>query len=264
MVCWHSDCIRPADSSSDMQWDRTFEDDLSVRRPIEEQLQKSLNFIQEHETLLREIENATLQAMVETPESQYRHIQIATQPPERAFPQDLIITDNDLLHKVLTVLVFLCDEINELNEIAKTKLFAPLLMFGSQPAGAANEDEQEKLDGKKEKMIGSILPTLQEVSNFIDRCYSVSINMVQQLSSLISGKEQLYRSSFQNVHLEKVASLSFPSSASLASSLPPLPPPPHPRRCSRPWESSSRPSSPSTSSSSRMRCSSPPGRSTST
>jgi hypothetical protein len=210
------------------QWDRAFEDDLSVRRPIEEQLTKSLNFIQEHETLLREIENATLLAMVETPQSQYRHIQPATQPQERVFPQDLILTDNDLLHKVLTVLVYLCDEINELNEIARNKLFDPLLMFGYQPAGVGGgaEDEMERLDGKKEKMTGSLLPTLQEISNFIDRCYSVSINTIQQLSSLISGKEQLYRSSFQNVHLEKVISS-------------PSPPPSWLRRCSQPSESSS-------------------------
>lgn len=198
-----------------MQWD----DDLSVRRPIEEQLSRSLTFVQEHETLLREIENATLLAMVEAPPSQYRHIQPATQPQERVFPQDLILTDNDLLHKVLTVLVYLCDEINELNEIARSKLFDPLLMFGCQPAGSGSEgaEEMERLDGKKEKMIGSLMPTLQEISNFIDRCYSVSINAIQQLSSLISGKEQLYRSSFENVHLEKV--LSPPSLSPLPISL---------------------------------------------
>ena len=77
-------------------------------------------------------------------------------------------------------------------------------MFGQQPVGLISEEEQEKNGGKKEKMIGFILPLLQEISNFIDRCYSVTINVIQQLSSLISGKEQLYRSSFQNVHLEKV------------------------------------------------------------
>lgn len=186
-------------------WDKAFEDDLTVNRPIEEQVTKSVNFIQEHETLLREIEKVIIPSTIDvSPETQQRHIQLGISPNERVFPQDLIITDNTLLHKVLTVLVFLCDEMNELNEIAQLKLFTPLIMFGQNPAGMIHEEEQEKNDGKKEKMIGSILPLLQEISNFVDRCYSVSINMIQQLSSLISGKEQLYRSSFQNVHLEKV------------------------------------------------------------
>ena len=180
-----------------------FEDDLSVKRPIEDQIQKSLNFAQEHETLLREIENATRDAIVNASEGHYRPIRMVAEPPERVFPQDLIITDNDLLHKVLTVLVFLCDEIHELNDIAKGKLFVPLIMFGQQPAGTTIDEDE--LNGRNEKMMGLFLPLLQEISNFVDRCYSVSINLVQQLSSLISGKEQLYRSSFQRVRMDKAS-----------------------------------------------------------
>jgi hypothetical protein len=189
------------------QWDGgAFEDDLNLKRPIDDQIQKSLNFAQEHETLLREIENANRSAIVDAPESHYRPIRVAVQPPERVFPQDLIISDNDLLRKVLTVLVYLCDEINELNEIARSKLFGPLLMFGQQPPGIITDDSHSENtnSGLKEKMIGSLLPLLQEISNFVDRCYLVSINLIQQLSSLISGKERLYRSSFEAAHLEKV------------------------------------------------------------
>ena len=192
-------------------WDHSFEDDLSLRRPIEEQIIKSLTFLQEHETFLNEMNKifssssftsfSSSSSLISLSTS---FISIVTQPNERVFSQDLILTDNSLLHKVLTVLIFLCDEINELNEISRKKLFLPLIMFGQQPVGLISEEEQEKNDGKKEKMIGFILPLLQEISNFIDRCYSVTINVIQQLSSLISGKEQLYRSSFQNVHLEKV------------------------------------------------------------
>ena len=181
-----------------------FEDDLSVKRPIDDQIQKSLNFAQEHETILREIENATRTAIVNASEGHYRPLRLAAEPPERVFPQDLIVTDSDLLHKVLTVLVFLCDEIHELKEMARGKLFVPLMMFGQHPA-CADADDEEVNDGRREKMMGTILPLLQEISNFVDRCYSVSLNLVQQLSSLISGKEQLYRSSFQRVRLDKVS-----------------------------------------------------------
>lgn len=187
-----------------MNWEKSFDDDLSIQRPIDEQLMKSLNFIQEHELYLNELNLNNFLNIFDNSKIKLRSIKLMTQINERILTQDLIITDNNLLHKVLIVLIYLCDEINELNEIAKIKLFIPLLMFGQNPIGIINEDEQEKNDGKKEKMIGSILPLLQEISNFIDRCYSVSINIIQQLSSLISGKEQLYRSSFQNVHLEKV------------------------------------------------------------
>jgi hypothetical protein len=183
-----------------------FEDDMSVKKPIEDQIQSFLNFAQEHETLLREIENATRDAIVNASEGHYRPIRMVAEPPERVFPQDIIITDNDLLHKVLTVLVFLCDEIHELNEMARNKLFVPLIMFGQRPADTSSaDDDSDRNDGRKEKMMGTVLPLLQEISNFVDRCYSVSINLVQQLSSLISGKEQLYRSSFQKVRMDKVS-----------------------------------------------------------
>ena len=48
--------------------------------------------------------------------------------------------------------------------------------------------------GTKEKMIGSFLPKILEISNFIVRCNSVAINIVQQLSSLISGKKSIFQS----------------------------------------------------------------------
>eukprot|EP00602_Paraphysomonas_sp_CaronLab_P007109 CAMPEP_0185031460 /NCGR_PEP_ID=MMETSP1103-20130426/18944_1 /TAXON_ID=36769 /ORGANISM="Paraphysomonas bandaiensis, Strain Caron Lab Isolate" /LENGTH=1209 /DNA_ID=CAMNT_0027566997 /DNA_START=38 /DNA_END=3667 /DNA_ORIENTATION=- len=187
------------------QWDSTFEDDLSFKKPINDQIQKSLNFAQEHETLLREIENATRMTIVDTPVGHFKPIHIAAEPLERVYAQDLITTDNPLLNKVLTVIVFLCDEINELQDIASIELFRPLIMFGQQPPGVEVDDEEEyKNDGTVEKSMGAILPHLQKVSNFVDRAYSVSINLVQQLSSLIRDNEQLYRASFQKVHLEKV------------------------------------------------------------
>ena len=51
-------------------------------------------------------------------------------------------------------------------------------------------------------MIGKFLPLLQELSNFVDRCYTVTTNLVQQLSSLLKDKEHLYRTSFKNAHMQ--------------------------------------------------------------
>jgi hypothetical protein len=50
-------------------------------------------------------------------------------------------------------------------------------------------------------MIGQFLPLLQDLSNFIERCYSVSTNIIQQLASLLKPKEHLYRTCFSQIHL---------------------------------------------------------------
>lgn len=186
-------------------WESAF--DVDIRRPGEEFIQSSFNFVLEHETVLRELENNTRNEIAETAKSHYLPYSVASQPPERIFPQDLIVTDNDILRKVLIAIAFLCDEIHELQEMAKSKLFGPLIMFGQEPAEYGGDEAVDKNDGKLERMMGNLLPTLQEISNFVDRCYSVSVNLVQQLSSLLSPKEQLYKSSFRNVHLTQVLNL---------------------------------------------------------
>lgn len=148
-------------------------------------------------------------AISEAPETHYRPIRIANDKPERAYAQDLIVTDNELLQKVLTVLVFLCNESKELKEIAETKLYGPLIMCGQMPPDISEIDKKNKkkdiilsnTTAYREKMMGKFLLTLQEVSNFVDRCYEVVTNMIQQMSSLLSPKEALYRASFQTTHL---------------------------------------------------------------
>ncbi len=53
-------------------------------------------------------------------------------------------------------------------------------------------------------MIGKFLPLLQELCNFIDRCYAVTVNLIQQSASLMSPKEALYRSTFNHTHIRPV------------------------------------------------------------
>lgn len=182
-----------------------YEDDIATKRPVDDQIQRTLTFVQEHETMLRKIEEATRIAIAEAPETHYRAIRIAMEPPERVFANDLINTDNELLRKVLTVLVFLCDEIRELKDIAETKIFRSLIMFGQTPITSTQTNET-LLPGDRESMIGKFLPTLQDLSNFVDRCYSVAANLVQQLAALLSPKEHLYRTTFQTAHLTSVFS----------------------------------------------------------
>ena len=190
------------------EWEGTEEYE---RRPAEEHLQKSLTFVQEHEVMLKTIEERTRNAIVEVHDSHYRPIKIRANAPERVHPQDLIYTDNEILRKVLSVLVFLCDEVQDLVEIAEHRMYRPLQAFGvalpvnadnNKDGGGEGGDISALLDpGTREKMMGKFLPTLQDLSNFIDRCYTVATNMIQQLSSLLRAREGLYKTTFNNVHL---------------------------------------------------------------
>jgi len=183
-----------------------YEDDVSTKRPVDDQVQRCLSFVQEHETILRHVEDATRTAIADAPETHYRAIRVAMEPPERVFANDLVSMDNELLRKVLTVLVFLCDEIRELRDIAENRLYRSLTIFGQIPIKSKVDANDSVPPGERESMIGKFLPTLQDLSNFVERCYSVAANLVQQLSALLSPKEHLYRTTFQSAHLTSVFS----------------------------------------------------------
>ena len=88
--------------------------------------------------LCDQIEQRIGNAIAETSTSHYKPVKLATEPSERVFPQDLIVSENDLIQKVLTTVVFLCDEIHELNQICVNKFIPPLIMFGQSPAELAS------------------------------------------------------------------------------------------------------------------------------
>jgi WASH complex subunit 7, N-terminal len=44
-------------------------------------------------------------------------------------------------------------------------------------------------------MIGAFLPTLVEITNFIKRCNAVCVNIVQQLSAILSEKNSIFEDS---------------------------------------------------------------------
>ena len=115
-------------------WEGSFETDLAMRRPIEAQFQHLLNFIQNHEDLLHRIDEKRNNLFEE--KTPYRPIRIALDSPERATLYDMLYADDDKnssVRKSLMVLVFLCDEIHELKEIAEERLFPLLVIFGRSP-----------------------------------------------------------------------------------------------------------------------------------
>jgi WASH complex subunit 7 len=188
--------------------DDPWDEEGSLRRACSEQLQRALLGVQEHERTLRDVEEATRPMPFATPELNYCPIRLAMEPAERVFPHDLVHTDNQQLGKVLTVFVYLCDEINELKDMAEAKLYGPLVSFGQTPCPASAEEEAAEQGGyppgARERMVGRVLPTLQELCNFVDRCYFVAVNLVQQMSALLNPKDALYRSVFHSCQLQQL------------------------------------------------------------
>ena len=54
-----------------------------------------------------------------------------------------------------------------------------------------------ELPGRKEKMIGAFLPTLLEITNFVKRCNVVCVNIIQQLSAVLSEKNSIFENTME-------------------------------------------------------------------
>lgn len=154
----------------------------------------------ELQTKLKEIEDAITAAMSEVWGYWADPIQLYLHPAERVDVQDLIKTDNELFNKVLTVFSVLCDEISELKVTVEDNFYPALIMFGQ----ARHGDESEVKAGDDEVYIGRMLAFFQDISNFVDRCNAITINMIHQLASLYQSFQKLWKSTFKLVHLYPV------------------------------------------------------------
>ena len=196
-------------------WGSIYEDDTHMNKPVDDHIQKTLTFVLEHEDVLRTIEAATRNAIAEAPDTHYRAIRLNGDAPERVLPQYLIQSDHPIVRKVVSTLLFLCDECLELCESAEHRLFKPLQMFGTSVTGnvyareAAGKESssdskvmvEDFKPGDREKLIGTFMPLLQNASNFVDRCYIVCSNIVQQLGSLLKSQEPFYQTSLERTHM---------------------------------------------------------------
>lgn len=113
--------------------DDNFVDEESQKRPINDQVQAEMHAVVAHEESLHSHINKN-DAISDTPNSYYKPFKMAKEPRERVVPSDLwAIHDNNHLKKILTVLVFLSDEVTDLLDIVDEKVYSPLSMFGSKP-----------------------------------------------------------------------------------------------------------------------------------
>ncbi|KAJ0405316.1 hypothetical protein P43SY_001075 [Pythium insidiosum] len=184
----------------DDQFGSPFSDFDAQEQPLREQLQRGLDIINEHTSKLKEIEDAVTSAMSEVWGYWADPVQLYLHPAERVDVQDMIKTDNELFNKVLTVFAVLCDEISELKVTVEDNFYPALIMFGQPQFG----DESDPKPGDEELYIGRMLPFFQDVSNFVDRCNAITINMLHQLASLYQSFQKLWKSTFKLVHLHPV------------------------------------------------------------
>ena len=166
-----------------------FADVDAQEQPIEEELQRKLSFVQEHAQKLREIEEAVNFTIAEAWDTADDPIYLHMQPPEKVDVQDLFTTDNELFNKVLTVLAVLCDEIAEIKVTAQNNFYPAMVMFGQPVHG----DEEDLRDGEEELQMGRMLPFFQDLSNLVDRCNSICVNVIHQLASLYNGMQKLWK-----------------------------------------------------------------------
>ncbi|POM78541.1 Hypothetical protein PHPALM_3922, partial [Phytophthora palmivora] len=185
---------------ADDQFGSPFSEFDAQEQPIREELQRGLAIINDHTTKLKEIEDAITAAMSEVWGYWADPIQLFLHPAERVDVQDLIKTDNELFNKVLTVFSVLCDEISELKVTVEDNFYPALIMFGQ----ARHGEEGEVKAGEDEVHIGRMLAFFQDISNFVDRCNAITINMIHQLASLYQSFQKLWKSTFKLVHLHPV------------------------------------------------------------
>ncbi len=211
------------------RYDGSYEDDLTQKHPIEEHLQMMMTFAQEHETTLKSLLMQTRNKICETSDNPYRLIRVAVENVERIYPQDFLAC-NDLttdeqqqyanINKIMIAFIYLQDEISELKHIAEMKFYYPIVMFGQQPIYQIHHTDDSNNSnylhelikkfsshvkpGEKEVTMGLFLPFLQELSNFIERCYHVCCNLIQQMNVFMNLRELIYKRLFQYSHMHSI------------------------------------------------------------
>lgn len=123
---------------------------------------------------------------------------IITNNAENVEVRQLIKTKNVVFDKLMTAFSVVLDEMASLTETAELKYYPVLSMFGED----VKEDGEE--EGDSALQVSRILPLLRDLGFFLNRCYALVKNLVQQLACLYHEKERLYISSFKHIHMMRV------------------------------------------------------------
>ncbi|XP_071485715.1 WASH complex subunit 4-like [Diadema antillarum] len=164
-------------------WEFDKFDDGSLRIVGEVQLRKYGKFLEEYATQLKGIEDALDDSIGDVWDFTLDPISLQYLPCEQTSLLDLIKTDNKvyIFNKVITVFASLCCEIDQLKYEAENKFYPALLFYGE------GEPESGLEEGEAQVQMGRLMPFLQELSCYVNRCYEVVRNMVAQLAALYNN-----------------------------------------------------------------------------
>eukprot|EP01138_Halocafeteria_seosinensis_P007157 gb/GECG01007318.1/.p1 GENE.gb/GECG01007318.1/~~gb/GECG01007318.1/.p1 ORF type:complete len:1159 (+),score=171.46 gb/GECG01007318.1/:1-3477(+) len=98
---------------------------------------------------------------------------------EHVHLQELVRTDDALFDRIIIIFASLCDEMDQLANAAHQKYFPTLAVFGTSFDKTAADAKDSA-----EMRISRMLPWLQGLSNYIERCCDVVANAVHQLAAL--------------------------------------------------------------------------------
>lgn len=111
----------------------------------------------------------------------------------------VMITDNSVFSKIVAVLAFDCIEVDRFRQLARTKFYPRLLVFGLRPSG-----EDVPAEGELQKSFAKSLSFFNDLVEFIGGLRSLISNLVKQLESIY--RNDAPRSYFLSCHLRTVFS----------------------------------------------------------
>eukprot|EP00057_Strongylocentrotus_purpuratus_P007399 XP_011661873.1 PREDICTED: WASH complex subunit 7 [Strongylocentrotus purpuratus] len=162
-------------------WEFDKFDDGSLKIVGEVQLRKYGKFLEEYATQLKGIEDALDESVGDVWDFTLDPISLQYLPCEQTSLLDLIKTDNKIFNKVITVFASLCCEVEQLKYEAQHKFYPALIFYGE------GEPETGLEEGEAQVQMGRLMPFLQELSCYVNRCYEVVKNMVDQLAALYNN-----------------------------------------------------------------------------
>lgn len=172
-----------------------------VDAPAEDLLRVMNGFVQEYGQQLAQVRETLSANDSEAWEMENDIINLATFPQDTGQVIQMIQTENSSFNKVCLVFSVLLCEIRELVQLAETKFFGGLTMFGHRVQ--AGEEKGEKPETAEVQM-GAFLPFLTDLQNYVKRVNGVGRNLVNQLACLYHDRQRLYITTFKHVHLECV------------------------------------------------------------
>lgn len=181
------------DDAEPNEVDAFFNDENTPDAPSEDLLRVMKGFVKDHCRSLATVKEALSGTVSEAWSPENNIVCINMEPHDTQSILQMVRTENHQLNKVVVVLATLVEEVGRLDLLASEKFYGGLTMFGDTPEGMKPESN--------EVMMGSFLPFLADLINFVKRIYSVTRNIVNQLACLYHERLKMWQSTFKHVHV---------------------------------------------------------------